>query len=210
MTRLIARLLLAATRWLIGAEIGGPADPQAGRPTIYFARHASHLDTLAIMASLPDSQREGVHPVAARDYWGATPLRRFVAVHCLNAALIDRAAGPGGDALSVVADLLASGRSVILFPEGTRGQGGIGKFKSGLFHLAQRFPEADLIPVQLDNVHRVLPKGSHLPVPLRCGVSFGVRLQRLDGETKEGFLARARTAVTWPRGVSQTGPVATP
>jgi hypothetical protein len=45
-----------------------------------------------------------------------------------------------------------------------------GPFKSGLFHLARRFPDVELIPVYLDNLHRSLPKGTLFPVPLICTV----------------------------------------
>ena len=68
-------------------------------------------------------------------------------------------------------------------------------FRSGLFRLAGEFPEVELVPVYLDNLHRSLPKGALLPVPIVCTVRFGAPLARLAQETKEAFLARARDAV---------------
>lgn len=68
-------------------------------------------------------------------------------------------------------------------------------FKSGLFHLAQRCPEATLVPVYIENLNRVLPKGEVLAVPVLCSVNFGAPMRPEDGESKEAFLARARTAV---------------
>ena len=57
--------------------------------------------------------------------------------------------------------MLERGQSLVIFPEGTRGSGEeIAPFKSGLFHLARRFPEAELVPVYLDNLARIMPKGS--------------------------------------------------
>ncbi len=61
--------------------------------------------------------------------------------------------------------------------------------------LALEFPAVELVPVYLDNLHRALPKGSLLPVPMVCTVRFGAPLARLDGESREAFLARARAAV---------------
>jgi 1-acyl-sn-glycerol-3-phosphate acyltransferase len=68
-------------------------------------------------------------------------------------------------------------------------------FKSGLYHLAQRFPDVELIPVYLDNLHRSMPKGTFFPVPLICTVRFGAPLPRIADEDKSAFLERARNAV---------------
>ena len=68
-------------------------------------------------------------------------------------------------------------------------------FKSGLFHLATRFPDVELIPVYLDNARRNMPKGSLLPVPLICTVRFGPAMQLKADESKVDFLQRAREAV---------------
>lgn len=85
---------------------------------------------------------------------------------------------------------------MIIFPEGTRrAQGLPGAFKSGLFHLAARFPSVQLVPVYLDNLHRSMPKGTFFPVPIVCTVRFGRPLAPLPDEDKQAFLARARDAV---------------
>jgi 1-acyl-sn-glycerol-3-phosphate acyltransferase len=65
-------------------------------------------------------------------------------------------------------------RTLIIFPEGTRGAGRLpAPFKSGLYHLAERFPDVRLVPVYLENLHRSMPKGVSLPVPMICTVRFG-------------------------------------
>lgn len=68
-------------------------------------------------------------------------------------------------------------------------------FKSGLYHLAASRPEVDLVPVWIDNISRVMPKGELLPIPLLCGVAFGAPLRLAEGEEKSAFLARARAAL---------------
>jgi len=86
--------------------------------------------------------------------------------------------------------------SLIVFPEGTRGAGPeIAPFKSGLYHLSLRKPALELVPVYLDNVYRILPKGELLPVPMACCVTFGPPLALRADEPKEAFLERAREAV---------------
>jgi 1-acyl-sn-glycerol-3-phosphate acyltransferase len=84
----------------------------------------------------------------------------------------------------------------VIFPEGTRSNKGEPEaFKSGLYHLAQQFPQVQLIPAWIDNVQRVMPKGEVVPVPILCTVTFGAPLQRTEGEDKAHFLQRARDAV---------------
>ena len=204
MKSVLRLILLGVLRLLAGAH----ADWQgcAPRQRIYYANHTSHFDTLVIVAALPAELRAETHPVAALDYWGASGLRRFIAVECLNAVLIDRSGRSSADPLQRPAELLARGHSLILFPEGTRGADGtVGRFRSGLYNLAQRFPQAELVPVYLDNPRRVMPKGSFLIVPLICTARFGAPLTPDPREDKDQFLARARTAL-----VALAGPQRSP
>jgi 1-acyl-sn-glycerol-3-phosphate acyltransferase len=98
--------------------------------------------------------------------------------------------------LQPLIEALQSGDSIIIFPEGTRGNTGEPqKFKSGLYTLAQMFPEAVLVPAWIDNVQRVMPKGEVVPVPILCTVTFGAPMQLGRGEEKRSFLDRARMAV---------------
>lgn len=195
MTALCRLLLLSLVGLLVGAYADWRGCPPARRQRIYYANHSSHFDTLVMVAALPADLRAETHPVAALDYWGASRLRRFIAVDCLNAVLIDRSGRSRGDPLEGASALLAQGHSLILFPEGTRGDSAVGAFKSGLYHLAQRFPDAELVPVYLDNPGRVMPKGSFLVVPLICTARFGAPLALEPGEDKTVFLSRARAAL---------------
>jgi 1-acyl-sn-glycerol-3-phosphate acyltransferase len=188
--------LLGVVRLLAGAHADWQGCAPERRQRIYYANHTSHFDTLVIVAALPAELRSETHPVAALDYWGVSALRRFIAVECLNAVLIDRSGQSSTDPLQPPAELLARGHSLILFPEGTRGtDGDVGRFRSGLYNLAQRFPQAELVPVYLDNPRRVMPKGSFLIVPLICTARFGAPLTLDPNEDREEFLARARNAL---------------
>jgi 1-acyl-sn-glycerol-3-phosphate acyltransferase len=193
----LSTILIAAVRALLGATprwIG--CEPDSAQ-RIYFANHTSHIDTLALWSALPPGLRRRTRPVAAADYWGASALRRAIALQALNAILIDRKrTDPDADPLAPLYGALERGESIIIFPEGTRTPQDLpGPFKSGLYHLAHRFPGAALIPVYLENLHRSLPKGTFFPVPFVCAVRFGAPLQRLGDEEKSAFLERARNAV---------------
>ena len=107
-----------------------------------------------------------------------------------------RAALPEADPLTPLVRALESGDSIVIFPEGTRGHGDEPQpFKSGLFKLAQMFPQAVLVPAWINNVQRVMPKGEVVPVPILCSVTFGAPIQLEPGEERRPFLDRARRAV---------------
>lgn len=193
---MIRALLIGAARFLVGGQAVWIGCRPSERQRIYFANHSSHLDTLLLWAALPPHLRETTHPVAAADYWGKGALRRHIALKVLNGVLIDRVGARSRDPLAPLHDVAAAGGSLIIFPEGTRGTEKLpGPFKPGLYHLARRHPQAELVPVFLDNLRRALPKGSLLPVPISCVARFGAPIALAPSETKPAFLARARDAV---------------
>ena len=96
-----------------------------------------------------------------------------------------------------MAEALDAGSSLILFPEGTRNttDAPLLPFKAGLHHLARKRPGIDLVPVWIDNLNRVMPKGEIVPIPLICTVTFGAPLRLAPDEDKAAFLARAEAAL---------------
>lgn len=86
--------------------------------------------------------------------------------------------------------------SLIVFPEGSRAEdGNMGEFKSGLYHIAKKRPDLELVPVYMDNLNRILPRGEYMPVPLLSSISIGAPIWLESGEPKTQFLNRAREAV---------------
>jgi len=194
---LTARILAAFARTMSGARprwVGCQPDP---RQRIYFANHTSHMDAVVIWAVLPPTLRILVRPVAAKEYWMAGRVRRYLATHEFNAVLIDRGVHDfHHNPVDVLAEAMGTRYSLIFFPEGQRGTDPEPReFRSGLYHLARRRPDVELIPVYLSNLERVMPRGSHLPVPLQSEVIFGPPLSCSTSEGKNEFLIRAREAV---------------
>lgn len=201
---MIASLLAGAAQIVAGSTVRWVGCVPTEHQRIYIANHSSHLDFIVLWSYLPARLRRLTRPVAARDYWERTALRRYLAVHVFNALLIDRTAPagmlPGETGRRAVAQMAAAlddRHSLILFPEGTRGAGeDIAAFRSGLFHLCCTRPEVEVVPVYLDNLNRILPKGHLLPVPMLSRITFGAPLRLEQGEPKAAFLERARGALS--------------
>ena len=198
-----AGLLLATiARLITGAQGHWYGSPPKAEQRIYFANHQSHFDWVLIWAALPRDLRTITRPIAARDYWTSSPLKHWITREVFNAVYVSRERSADEDPLEPLMDALRNGDSLVIFPEGTRGnKGDPAAFKAGLYHLAEAFPEVQLIPAWIDNVQRVMPKGEVVPVPILCSVTFGAPLSLQAGEDKRAFLDRARNAVLALRSV---------
>ena len=166
------------------------------RQRIYFANHRSHGDFLLLWSALPVDLRTHTRPVAAADYWLSGRLRRYISQRVFHCVLINREANRTINPIEQMSEAIAAGDSLILFPEGTRNLGDeLLPFKSGLYHLAKACPEVELVPVWIENLGRVMPKGSFIPAPLLCTLIFGEALQLQAEEKRDMFLERARNAL---------------
>jgi 1-acyl-sn-glycerol-3-phosphate acyltransferase len=89
------------------------------------------------------------------------------------------------------------GASLIVFPEGTRNttDAVLLPFKSGIYRLAVARPQLEFVPVWIENLNRVMPKGEVVPIPLLCTTTFGEPLRLAEAETKQAFLDRCRNAL---------------
>jgi 1-acyl-sn-glycerol-3-phosphate acyltransferase len=203
----LAGIIAAFARAVSGVQVRwSDGFSETARQRIYFANHASHLDFVVLWSALPADVRARTRPVAAKDYW-ESGVKAYLAQNVFRAVLVQRGAAAqaeseeearaaGRATIEQLAEALGETHSLILFPEGTRGTGeSVAPFRSGLFHLAKRRPDAELVPVYLENLNRILPKGEFLPVPLISVLTFGAPMLVEESESKEAFLERARAAV---------------
>ena len=199
----VAGLTLSfVARLITGAQGHWYGCPPKAEQRIYFANHQSHFDWVLIWASLPHELRAATRPIAARDYWTSSPFKHWITREVFNAVYVSRQRTDDEDPLEPLMEALRNGDSLVIFPEGTRGnKDDPAAFKAGLYHLAEAFPGVQLIPAWIDNVQRVMPKGEVVPVPILCSVTFGAPLQLRPGEDKREFLDRARRAVMTMRDI---------
>lgn len=198
-TNLARHTLALLARFLSGASVRWVDSQPDTCQRVYFANHTSHLDAIVIWSSLPQEVRMITRPVAAKDYWTAGAVRRYLATRLFNAILIDRTEIKVHQSpVDIMIREIAQQYSIIVFPEGGRATGinpEVGEFKSGLYYLCKKRPDLELIPVYIDNMNRILPRGEVLPVPLLSCVTFGPPMWLEKGEAKTDFLERARQAV---------------
>jgi len=203
----VASLLAAVARGVSGVQAQWAGCEPDERQRIYFANHTSHLDFIVLWSALPSEIRARTRPIAAKDYWEQTPLRRYLANNVFHAVFLERTSPskprqpdephlPGRHVIDEMVEALGAENSLILFPEGTRGSGDkVGAFRSGIYHLALRRPDVELVPAYLENLNRILPKGEVLPVPMLSLLTFGKPIQVEPDEDRDAFLERARDAV---------------
>jgi 1-acyl-sn-glycerol-3-phosphate acyltransferase len=194
---MIAACIAGVAKFITGARAHWQGCAPEPRQRVYFANHTSNLDFVLLWAALPAPLREITRPVGAQDYWRGGWVREFLAQRVFRAVLIERnRVTKENNPLTPMLASLEKGDSLIIFPEGTRhADGQVSAFKAGLFHLAKACPKVEFVPVFIENLNRVLPKGEVLPVPILCSVNFGAPVFWRDGEGKLEFLERARAAL---------------
>ena len=164
--------------------------PKEG-PCVFVANHRSYYDIPLLLASL-----DKPYGILAKEELEKIPLlsRWMKLLGCVFVQRDDVRASVR--ALNDATSIVESGRSFIIFPEGTRRPQPLpSEFKSGIWRLMKEFPQVELIPVYIENLHRAMPKGVLLPVPTVCSIRFGAPLEHSPEDLKEDFLERARNAI---------------
>ncbi|CAN5434841.1 lysophospholipid acyltransferase family protein [soil metagenome] len=184
--------------FMTGADVSGRERLPLKGPAIVAANHSSHVDTLLLLAIFPSRALARVRPAAAADYFLKDPVIGWFSRHVIGIVPVARRGfGRDEDVLAPARAALAAGDIVVVFPEGTRGDGedgdGMGQLKSGVARLAEAFPDAPVTPVWIQGAGRVLPKGETIPVPLNCAVLVGEPLA-WEGD-RHAFMAKLRAAL---------------
>jgi 1-acyl-sn-glycerol-3-phosphate acyltransferase len=156
--------------WTIGARISvdGTQNLDPKRNYVYMANHSSLIDIPAMFAYLPYQFRI----MAKRELF----LVPFMGWHLWTAGNfpVDRG-DPRKTARSLhkVIDGVRAGKSLAVFPEGTRSADGrLQEFKPGAFKIAMR-AGVPIVPVSIRGTHALLPKHSLVPRPGRVEVIIG-------------------------------------
>ena len=182
MRRLILQFLYRiVVRWFLKLIVGVKFDDSKflldEKQFIIVANHNSHLDTMTILASLPGKIVHKVKPVAAADYFAQTKLQGKFSEYFINALLIQRKRdknNPSHDPIHTMLQCLEEGYSLILFPEGTRGEPEkLQPLKPGIAILLSKRPDIPYVPAFMKGMGKIMPKGDNLIIPYNSTLRFG-------------------------------------
>lgn len=172
---------------IVGVKYYNKESLKKEKQFIIVSNHNSHIDTMALMSALSYSRLFKTHPVAAGDYFGSSPAKAILTRLFTNALLIPRKPIAGKqNPIRMMSDCLGNGDSLILFPEGSRGEPGkMQEFKKGIGLLLKMNHNIPYIPVYMKGMGKVLPKGERLLVPFDTYVIFGDPVFCTSTETDE-------------------------
>jgi long-chain acyl-CoA synthetase len=153
-------------------SVSGLSNVPCGGSFIIAANHSSLLDFPLILTSLPFSRMKDVFAPAAKDYFYAKRYRKAIVEILFNTFPFERM-GDFMKGLRICEALIKDGRSIILFPEGTRvKEDRLQPFKPGLGSLALNL-NVPILPVYIAGAFAALPKGRVLPLPEKIRIYFG-------------------------------------
>ena len=168
-------------RWflkiVVGVKFGNSKFLLKEQQFIIVANHNSHLDTMTLMASIPHKIIHKVKPVAAQDHFGKTKWQEKLSNYFINTILIPRKRdkeNPDNDPIHKMIKALDSGYSLIIFPEGTRGEPEIEQpLKPGIAFVLSQRPTIPYVPAYLIGMGKAMPKGDSLIVPFNSKLIYG-------------------------------------
>ncbi len=169
---MIKTVLLLAIRAVLRVALGLYRTPKLATPCIVVSNHNTMLDVYVLSMLFRRRALPRVRCAAAEDTFGGGLVGWFCRV-TLNPILVNRKARTR-DPLAEVRAALEQGDSLIIFPEGTRGDPGvIVPFKPGVGEIARSFPDLPIYPCFIAGIERVWPRGTWLPLPFNVEILVG-------------------------------------
>ncbi|WP_428738426.1 lysophospholipid acyltransferase family protein [Sulfurimonas sp.] len=186
---------------IAGVNLQGKENLPFEGPCIIAANHNSHIDTMVLLSLFPISKIKRVRPVAAADYFLKNRFIAWFSKEIIEIIPLSRkAAKTQGHPLAEVIQALDNNEIVIIFPEGSRGESEeLSSFKTGVAHLAKKFPNVPVIPVYIHGAGKCLPKGEALFVPFIIDVKLSEAIY-FEDETNEAFTKKLEQKVILLKG----------
>ena len=140
------------------------------------ANHNSHLDAMVLMSLFKLKDMKRVKLVAAKDYFCRTPLSTWFSLNIIGIIPIERKGG-AQDPLAPIMTALEDGYTVVIFPEGSRGDPEKRQaLKYGITKILEAKPKLKITPVFMHGLGKSLPRGEGLFVPFVCEINVGTDL----------------------------------
>ena len=177
-------------------------------PVVFASNHQSHMDVPVILAAMPGRWRARVAPAMLKEFFAAhfnpaahtsrqrftNSLNYYLACFYFNGFPIPQREVGTRNTLRYMGELLTAGYSILIFPEGVRGEtGSVRPFRAGVGMIASRL-DVPVIPVRLDGVDRVLHQTWRMVRPGRVRVAFGPAIH-LHGQDYAALAGEVENAV---------------
>jgi 1-acyl-sn-glycerol-3-phosphate acyltransferase len=192
---LVARTVFApGLLWIAGAKltVKGRENVPLNKPVIFVANHCSHLDIGVLCKSLPVN----LHFIGKKELIWAPVVGWYMWV--AGHIFIDRNNKKKAiKSLEAAAQKIKSGKSVVMYPEGTRSKDGkLSVFKKGAFHLATQAGVA-IVPVSIKGTHNIWPATSNKITPGKVFVEIGAPIEstNYNRQTIQQFITDTREVI---------------
>lgn len=177
-------------------------------PVIFAANHQSHFDGPIILDSLPPRWRYRLAPAMLKEFfnahfsperhgrkaWFTSSLNYYLSAFFFNAFPITQGGAGTRHTLRYIGELVGSGYSILIFPEGRRTDAGeIARFQPGVGMIAARLG-VPVVPVRLEGLDRVLPRHARFPSRASARCAFGAPML-LTGKDYAALAGRVEAAV---------------
>lgn len=163
-------------------------------PAIFAANHQSHADTPVMITSIPDPWRHKLIVAAAADYFFGNRFSAAMSALFIGAVPIERNS-VNRNTIEKAVNLLRSGWSLVLYPEGGRSPDGWGQeFRPGAAFLAKQ-ANVPVVPVHIRGTFDILRKGRNWPKRSRSVVNFGRPISFSEDDNNRRFTRKLQQAV---------------
>lgn len=171
-------------------------------PVVFVANHSSHMDTPAILRSLPRRWRRRTAVAAATDYFYRRRGTAQAVSLLFNTVPMQRSGGGlESNSTSYLDGLIDDRWSLLVFAEGTRSRdGSVGRLRSGAAVLAAAH-SLEIVPIHVSGTHAAMPPGRRWMrrKPRRRGsrrhtieIRFGAPIRQRAGEHRTEVMERVR------------------
>jgi long-chain acyl-CoA synthetase len=201
--------ILPLAKLFVSLEVRGLEHLESIRGAVIFAaNHQSHLDTPMILQALPSRWRYRIAPAMAKEFFKAhffpdqfdasarltNSINYYLASAFFNAFPLPQREIGTRQTLHYIGELIGSGYSVLIFPEGRRTENGeISRFQPGVGMIASRL-DVPVVPVRLEGLDRILHHSWKFPQRGNARVLFGAAMS-LKGNDYRALAAQVEEAV---------------
>ncbi len=180
--------------WIAGIKLSvkGRENVPLERPVIFIANHCSHLDIGTLCRSLPVN----LHFIGKKELKWAPVVGWYMWI--AGHIFIDRSNKKKAiNSLKSAATKIKSGKSVVMYPEGTRSKTGmVGVFKKGAFFLALQ-SGVEIVPVSIKGTYDVWSANSSKITPGNVDVQIGkpISSTKYTKANVKDFIEEARGSI---------------